>query len=166
MNARFLLARAVLAAIVLSASPAAQTVSTAADLEGTVRDQTLAILPGAAVEVTHEETGLRRSTRSDLAGHYAVRVLPLGSYRVSVSLAGFEPQEASQVAVTLGGSVQLDFTLKVAGQRYDVAVRPEPRLVDSQRPGLGGVVTRVELDALPVDIRNFLSFSLLVPGSG
>ena len=166
MNARLLLAGAALAALVFPASLSAQTVSNTVDLEGTVRDQTLASLPGAAVEVTHEETGHRRSVRTDGEGHYAVRVLPLGSYHVVVTLANFEPQEASDVPLTLGGPVRLDFTLKVAGQHYDVAVRAEPRLVDSQRPGLGGVVSRAELDALPVDIRNFLSFSLLVPGSG
>ncbi len=143
----------------------AQTTSISADIEGVVTDQSGARLPGATVDVVNDETGIRYRTIAESDGRFAVRALPVGPYHVAVSFTGFEQREAGPITLSLGAPAVLEFVLKVAGQRYDVEVQAERARADTQRPGLGGVVDRSELDHLPVDVRNFLAFSLLIPGS-
>ena len=64
------------------ATASAQSVSTA-QINGTVRDESGAGLPGATITVTQTDTGLVRSTISDEAGSYILQNLPIGPYRLS-----------------------------------------------------------------------------------
>ena len=70
-----------------------------ASLSGLVTDQTNAALVHAHVTATNNATGLVRETDTDAAGYYAFPDLPIGEYRVVVTMANFETIEAR---VTLG----------------------------------------------------------------
>ena len=56
---------------------------------GLVTDATGAVIPGALINVQNSETGLQIETRTDKAGFYSARALPIGLYRVSVEAKGF-----------------------------------------------------------------------------
>src|SRR5919197_3755264 len=60
-----------------------------AQITGTVRDQSGAVLPGAQITATQTETGIARTTISNESGFFNLTNLPLGPYRVEVALAGF-----------------------------------------------------------------------------
>jgi len=147
----------------MAANAAAQSQSTGADLVGVVVDETQGVLADVELRVVSETTSLARMVTTDLDGRYAVRALPVGSYEVSARRDGFEPLIVPAVVMPLGTSVVLNLTLKIAGLRYDVAVAATEALADAQRPGVGKVIDRAQLDVLPVNVRNFLSFSLLTP---
>ena len=72
----------------MSAVVWAQAVSTA-QIVGVVRDQTGAVLPGVEVAATQTETGAKRSVITDETGSYALPNLPIGPYRLEVSIPGF-----------------------------------------------------------------------------
>src|SRR5437016_3378296 len=59
-------------------------------IKGTAKDQSGALLPGVDVKVTQTETGLSRSAVTDETGAYSVSNLPVGPYRLEVSLPGFK----------------------------------------------------------------------------
>src|SRR5437762_8776630 len=60
-----------------------------AQISGTVKDQSGAVLPGAEIKATQTETNLERTTISNETGSYVLPNLPLGPYKVEVALPGF-----------------------------------------------------------------------------
>ncbi|HEX6738502.1 MAG TPA: TonB-dependent receptor, partial [Vicinamibacteria bacterium] len=143
---------------------AAQARLTGADLSGTVRDESGAVLPGAAVTVTNLATNLSRSDTTDTRGVYRAAALPPGSYRVGVSLAGFAPAARGELVLALGQAAEVDFTLKVAGSREEVTVEAAAALVESGHTTVSSVVGAAQIEGLPINLRNFLSFSIITPG--
>lgn len=161
-----LLAGLVAAALLGAASVGyAQSQATGGDLTGEARDELQGVLPGVVVTATHQATSSTRSLTTGPDGQFAFRALPIGEYTLEAQLAGFEPWRLSNIVVPLGTSVRVSVMLVVAGRHYDVDVVASRHLADPQQPALGGVVDRPALEQLPVNARNFLSFSLLAPGS-
>ncbi len=132
---------------------------------GEARDELQGVLNGVVVSATNEATGLARSQTTGPDGHFAFRALPVGDYLVEAQLAGFEPYRATGVAVSLGMSARLSLVMKIAGRAYDVAVVASRHLADPQQAGLESVIDRQALEHLPINTRNFLSYSLLTNGS-
>ena len=104
------------AVLVLTTAPGAmaQTRATAADLTGTVVDQTNAVLPGATITVTNTDTNAVRTATTDDRGRYTIPALPPGTYTVTCDLSGFGTDKA-EVTLTLGEWRTLEFGLRVAG---------------------------------------------------
>jgi Carboxypeptidase regulatory-like domain len=65
------------------------------NIVGRIVDDTAGVLPRASVTVIETETGLRRSTVTDGGGNYRFSTLPVGTYKIRVSLANSEPRSAS-----------------------------------------------------------------------
>src|SRR5581483_10786830 len=93
-----------LAAIV---SATAQTQITTGVVEGTVVDQSGAVLPGVDVEVRNVETNLTRNLVSDRDGRFAALQLPPGRYTVTFKLAGFATLVQENVIVNVGEAARL-----------------------------------------------------------
>src|SRR5690348_5394214 len=67
-----------------------QTVTGA--ISGTVKDSSGLVLPGARIEVLNQDTGTARTLQSDAAGFYSAVLLPLGNYKVTATLQGFQTE--------------------------------------------------------------------------
>lgn len=158
--------RILAAFLVLAAADGAhaQTRSTTADLAGVVRDEIRAVLPGATVTVTNLATNLERIAVTDGEGRFTVPALPPGTYSVQVTLSGFTTGVREDLVLTLGSAVELDFTLRVAGVAERVTVVAEAPLVDVQRTAVASVVSQTQIEQLPINGRNFISFSVITPG--
>ena len=148
-----------------SAAASAQTQTTAGDLTGLVVDGSGAAVPHVSIAAINRQTGLRRTVTAGADGRYAVRALPVGTYRLEVRSQGFAPLDVPDVTLMLGAPTVVDLILQVAGVSYDVMVTGSRALDDAQQPGEGLVVDRGEFNALPVNVRNYLAFSLLTPTS-
>jgi hypothetical protein len=143
---------------------AAQSRATTADLTGLITDGTGAALPGAVVTATNTDTNVARSVIADGAGRYTVPVLPPGTYVVRVELNGFRPHARPGVTLALGETATLDVTLQIAGQAEQVTVSAAPPPVDAQRTAVSTVVSQQQINNLPINGRNFISFSVITPG--
>ena len=137
---------------------------TGADITGTVRDESGAVLQGATVTVVSKATNVTRSALSDERGRYLVAALAPGTYRISVRLAGFAGETREDLTVMLGQTVESNFVMKVAGQVETVSVVAEAPLVDSTHTAVSSVINQEQIDALPINGRNFISFSIITPG--
>src|SRR6202022_4101577 len=93
MRVRIVLAFVVLAAATLAAQTFRGT------LLGTVTDTSGAVVSGAKIAVKNENTGQERSTQTSADGSYSVPELPLGTYTVTISQAGFQTFVTSKVVV-------------------------------------------------------------------
>ena len=71
-------------------------------INGTVTDQTGAIVPGATVEIVETATSVSHKGISSSAGEFNFQDLPLGAYTVSISASGFKSEKVSGVTVTAG----------------------------------------------------------------
>ena len=155
----------VLVALTCGTAPAmAQSRSTSADLAGTVRDESGGVLPGVTVTVTNVDTDLMRVAMSDADGRFDVLALPLATYRVRAELAGFTPHVFEGVELRLGSRTALEFTLRVAGVEERVTVAAESPLLNLQQAVIANVVSAAQIERLPINGRNFISFSLITPG--
>ncbi len=143
----------------------AQSRATTADLSGTVTDASGAALPGATVTAVNRATNATRAVVTERAGRFAFPALPPGAYTVTVALSGFTTQVFEDVALALGSAVGIDSTLQIEGQREQVTVRAVAPLIDTQRAAVSTVVSQEQIEALPINGRNFISFSVITPGA-
>lgn len=150
--------------LIVPASLFAQARVTGADLSGVVTDASGGVLPGATVTVTNVETNIARTVVSDVNGRYVAPALPPGSYGVKVEMPGFAPSVRSGVVLVLGQAIVLDFTLAVGATREEVTVTAGVPLVQVGRTELSSVVTQKFIDNLPINGRDFISFSVITPG--
>lgn len=155
-----------LLAVLLAASvPArAQSGAATADLVGTVLDESKAVLPGAAVSATNNQTGVVRAAVAGPDGRYTIPALPVGSYTVRVELPGFGPQQRADVVLNLGATIEVPFTLKIAAATEQVTVVAESPIVDVQKTAVSTTVSQLQIENLPINGRNFISFSVITPG--
>ncbi len=145
----------------LSPEPSAQTIN--ASLAGRVFDPIGAIIPGVSVSATHTEIGLTRSTVTDDTGRFRFSLLPVGPYRVTAELEGFQSQ-AKNVVLTIAQNAEVDFSLQLGAISDEIVVDEFGIMLAPTRSSVDSVVTEVEIQNLPVNGRQFIDFTLLAPG--
>jgi hypothetical protein len=154
----------VFALLAWPAGASAQARLTGADIEGLVTDQSGAVLPGATITVTNIETNVARTVTTDDGGRFYVAALPPGTYTVSASLDGFLTQTLENVVLRLGQSPSLKFSLAIGGVAESVKVTAAPPLVEASRTEVSSVIDQEQIETLPINGRNFISFSVITPG--
>src|SRR5436190_3303764 len=141
----------------------AQARLTAADIEGTVTDESGAVLPGVTITATNTATNQTRSVVTGKDGRYYIGALQPGTYTLSAELAGFVPQKHNEFRVRIGQLADVHFTLK-PGTSEAIVVSARAPVVDVTQTSVSSVVDQEQIDALPTNGRNFLSFSVITPG--
>src|SRR5438552_17722437 len=84
-----------------------------AQISGTVKDPTGAVLPGADLTATQTETGIARTTVSNETGSYVFANLPLGPYKLEVSLPGFRTFVQAGIVLQVNSNPVINATLEV-----------------------------------------------------
>lgn len=157
--------RVVLAVVVVLLVPASLWAQQGtSQLAGKVTDEQGAILPGVAVLVTNEETGIFREVVTGASGSYFVSQLVPGRYKVSARMDGFSPLERTGLVLQVGNTLTVDLTLKVGGLEERVEVTGQSPLVDTTSARVGGNIGTVELSTLPAINRNYFAAVALLPG--
>jgi hypothetical protein len=92
---------------------------------GTVTDPQGAVIPGAKVTVHNVNTGLERTTQTSEDGSYSVPELPIGTYNVTATQAGFQTAVISNVAVDVAAEKRVDFVFRTGQVSEKVEVSGE-----------------------------------------
>jgi hypothetical protein len=119
----------------------------------------------ATVTLTDARTGLARETRADAAGHFTIASVPPGTVSIVVTAQGFADWRAENVRLEVGQVAQVDIQLALTPVREAVDVRAGAGAVDLVQSHVGSVVSAAEIQALPLNGRNFLELAFLTPGS-
>jgi carboxypeptidase family protein len=159
----FNLFRIISACLLLSGMVHAQGVGASGDITGTVTDPTGAVISNGTVTVTDAAKGLKRSTTTGSDGHYVLAGLQPAVYSISVAKAGFQTELMKNVTVTVGQVLTLDFHMKVSGVSEAVEVTTEPPVVDTEKTGQAETITEQYIQDLPINRRDYLTFTLLAP---
>src|SRR5712691_8319239 len=126
------------------------------DLHVTVKDAKGNLVTNATVTVGDVAKGVERTATGDGEGGYSARLLPPGTYTVSVEAAGFGKAEARDVSITVGGLVEL----AVATGREVVEVSSQAELVETSRTSTTDTIGQRRIDNLPINGRNYINFTL------
>jgi len=156
-----LLAVAAVLAAVLSLSASLLAQAGTAALEGSIRDETGATLPGATVSVAHEETGIVRTVVTGPDGRFQAVALRPGPYTVTAELAGFAPGTRKGIVLTVGSTSTVNLTLAVAGRTETVSVTGEAPIIDTATAEVGVTVATPQIANLPLNSREFLDLANL-----
>src|ERR1700733_10670727 len=152
-----------LSVLVLVTAALAQDASTGA-LRGTVTDATHAPVPNATVAIANTATGLTYSSTTDPEGHYFLDLLPPGDYSARAESQGMSPEITPNLHVDVGGLLQLDFALSVAGAKETVTVSAGPQLVETQPSAISALLDERAISDLPLNGRRYTDLALLAPG--
>ena len=159
MRARIFLVFVLLAAVSLSAQTFRGTIL------GTVTDPSGAVVAGAKVTVKNTGTGLERATETSADGSYSLPELPIGTYDVTVSQAGFQTFVATGVAVNVAAERRVDAAMKPGEVSTKVEVSADQLpLVETTTNTLGGVLTAQTVEDMPVNGRDYTKLIYMNPG--
>jgi Carboxypeptidase regulatory-like domain len=156
--------RLLLPALWVVLATADSALAQSASLIGTVTDQTKAVLPGATVTATNLETGVQSVAVSAPSGDYRILQLPPGMYRVQAELAGFSAVTVASVELLVGQNATVPFVMVLAQLNESVTVTGEAPFVDTASSQVTGNVDRRQMEALPLQGRNWIELSNMVKG--
>jgi hypothetical protein len=132
---------------------------------GNILDKSGSVVPGAAVLVTSQGTGLTRASKADSVGHYLIPLLPVGTYTVRVDATGFQSAESKGLYLQVDEARELNFSLAPATVVTTVAVTSYAVAVETSNPSLGQVITSQEVADLPLNGRDFVQLATLTAGA-
>ena len=159
-----LLACALVCVVFATGMARAQGVGSSGEITGTVTDSSGAVLPRATVNVVDTQTDLKRTVVTNGTGQFRAAGLSPATYDVSAELAGFATQIRRGVTVAIGQTVISDFKLKPSQVATIVEVTDQPPVVETERGSQADRISQQYITDLPVDRRDYLTFTLLVPG--
>ncbi|HSD72317.1 MAG TPA: carboxypeptidase regulatory-like domain-containing protein [Thermoanaerobaculia bacterium] len=148
----------------LPASGFSQTQATTGVISGTVVDQTDAALPGASVAIRNTATNFEKIETTGTDGRFRAVLLPLGPYRITVTLPGFTTLVREGVTLSVGQEVNLRLPLQVSGVQQEVRVTGEAPVVETSRTVGSTLINQEAVQNLPNASHNFLDFIKLTPG--
>jgi hypothetical protein len=138
--------------------------STSASVNGTVRDQSGAVISGAKIVFANIDTGVQHTATTGLAGVYFLGDIPPGNYSAQTSKDGFGTEEKTGLILQVNQTATLDFTLTVGLHKETVTVASHLSVLDSATSELGTVITTEFVTNLPLNGRNFTQLLDLTPG--
>jgi hypothetical protein len=137
---------------------------TTGSIVGTVKDQQGAVVNTATVKATNLNTGFARSAPANGYGEYRIDYLPVGTYSVEATAAGFERYVQKNVALDVDQEQTIDIKLAVGAQTQTVTVTEAPPTVNTADAVLGRTIEPDEILGLPLVNRNIYSEVSLTPG--
>src|SRR5215510_9655956 len=84
-----------------------------AQISGTARDQSGAVLPGVEIRAIQAETGITRTTVTNETGSYVLPNLPIGPYKLEASLPGFRTYSQTGIVLQVDSNPVINVTLQV-----------------------------------------------------
>ena len=131
-------------------------------LTGVVQDQTHAAVPGAAVSVTNELTGLYRSTQTNGVGEFSLTGLPVaGTYDVESLKDGFAAAALKHIALTGGSAANVVVTLSVSPANTSITIEGAANDVRIDEPQLGDRLSATQIEEMPLLNRRITYLPLL-----
>jgi hypothetical protein len=133
-------------------------------IAGVVTDPTGAAIPSARVVITNKETGLKRALVTGAEGDYSEPALPARVYEVTAEAPGFQ-RLVREVIVEAGTTTTVNLTMQLGAATETVTVDSASPQIRYDAHEVSGVVTRPQIEGLPLNGRSFLELAKLEPGA-
>jgi hypothetical protein len=132
-----------------------------AQLNGRVTDESGGALPGVSVTATRTDTGATRTAVTDETGAWVMPNLPLGPYRLEMTLQGFRTYVQTGIVLQVNANPVINATLGLGNLEETVSVEAATPLVDVRSAGISQVVDQERIVELPLQGRNVTDLILL-----
>jgi hypothetical protein len=149
---------------ILFAASSAGAQSTGGRIRGTVSDPSGASVAAATVTLINEATHSSHDVQSAATGEYIFIEVPVGSYEIDVTQAGFKKFIRKGVTLDLNQVISVDITLQLGAASESVEVTGAPPVVDTSSTQLGAVVNERASTQLPLNQRDVYQLLQLQPG--
>ena len=146
------------AAVIIGAQATAQ-------INGTVRDQTGAVLPGVEIKVTQTDTSVVRNTITDETGSYILPNLATGPYRFEAILPGFRTFLQTGIVLNLNANPTINAVMEVGQVTEVVEVRGNATMVETASLSVRQVIETQQILELPLNGRNATELIVLSGGA-
>lgn len=154
---------ALLLLMILAAASSPRAQAPTGTIAGTVTDSTGAVLADAKIDIVNRDTRLARVVATSAEGLYGAPALPPGRYVVTGEVPGFRRIERT-IDVEAGTTTTVDLRLALGDVSETVIITGAVPLIHYDHHQVGGVVTRDQIENLPLNGRNFLDLAALEPG--
>jgi hypothetical protein len=151
----------VLSLVVLLLAPTVHAQFDTAEVLGTVRDSSGAVLANVTVELRNQETGIEAKTNSDSDGNYDFFPVKIGHYTITAQLSGFQTFKTENVEVSIGARQRVDATLSVGLVTESVVVRDVAAMIETDSSEKGQLINPQTVSELPLNGRNYADLALL-----
>jgi hypothetical protein len=135
-----------------------------ATISGTVTDTSGSIVPDAKVTATNTTNGLVRTTASGVDGQFVLPFLPIGTYTLRIERAGFKSFVRESIELSVNQIASIEAQMAVGQTSETVTVAANANILATDTAQIGGVVDSRRMVELPLNGRNVLQLTQLMPG--
>ena len=135
-----------------------------ATLQGTVSDPGRASLPGAAVTLHNNDTGIDRQSIANESGDYVFSFVVPGSYTLTVRAAGFKTSVRDNVKLSVNDNTRIDIDMEVGQVTETLEVNASSPTVQAESTSLGVVISQKILEDQPLKGHSSLYLYMNAPG--
>ena len=135
-----------------------------AGLQGTVLDNSGAVVSGAKVAATEDATGVSHTATSSSSGFYRISELPPGTYTVIVEASGFKKSSTAGVVIRAELLRGLDVTVQLGQAQETVNVTEQTQALETEDATISGTLSAAEVENLPALDRDPYELIRLAPG--
>ena len=135
-----------------------------AAVNGTVSDESGAVLPRVRVVIRSLETGAARELVTDNAGRYSAPSISVGRYEITADKTGFRAQVKTGINLAVGQSAAVDFTLHLGPEQQVITVEETVTPLSLTTEQTSGLVSERQVKELPLNGRSFDGLLTLNPG--
>lgn len=126
-----------------------------ATISGRITDASGAAVAGADVQVKNTGTGATQAVTADEQGRYTFADLLVGVYDIHITKAGFTTMVRTDVTLSVGAQIVVDFSLQVGQQLETITVEAQGSQVDTSNSTVGTLTDEKQMSGLPLNGRNF-----------
>ncbi|MBL8179648.1 MAG: TonB-dependent receptor [Bryobacterales bacterium] len=134
-------------------------------INGQISDTSGAVVPNAAIALTHTRTGVTVRFTSNQEGLFDANYLPTGDYRMQVEFAGFKTFTRSNIDLRIGDRLRIDVTLEPGSNTESIQVTAESPVLETTNATVGQVIDRKVLENMPMRSGNVAWLYSLAPGT-
>jgi len=131
---------------------------------GVVHDRSQAVVAGARIVATNVQTNFSQQTTSAADGSYRILALPAGTYKMTVTAAGFKQYNTTDIDLKVNDQLRIDVALEVGGVNEVVEISANAVQVQTENTQLGDVIESKKMLALPLNGRSYLDLLGLQAG--
>lgn len=136
------------ALVLLLVTPLAVAQEQTGAIDGVVKDNTGAVLPGVTVEASSSGIGTVATT-TDSRGLFRFPRVPPGVYTVAATLMGYKSTAVKSVDVNLGKTITVNLTMRLAAVTETITVTGAAPMVDVTQSGTSTSIAREQIELIP-----------------
>jgi hypothetical protein len=133
-------------------------------ITGTITDTSGAVVPGATVTLLNTDQGITLQTKSSGSGGYTFSPLKIGHYTITTTAQGFAKTTQTNLTVNVAQVLQVNVQMKLGAATETVEVNTAPPLLQTEEASVGQVISQEQVNALPLNGRNFTFLAQLGAG--